>query len=556
MQPIRRTTRRAALALTAAGTLALTAGAATASADNVVTYFGDEVNGSPRHVISYESPGFVSNNLVIRESGNEFTLDDVVPITVEGTATHDCHHDNPADKTIVRCEPDNLVGNRFHRIEVSLFNGDNKLVHLGSLPLTATGIGAVANHFRGGDGPDNLFGGDGRDVLLGGNGNDTLTGLGGDDGLSGGPGGDTLRGAGGRDELIPNGGFDLLEGGEGRDVAKYNERTQPVTVTLDGLANDGELGELDNVKSDVEDVTGGNGGDVILDSVGAANTLTGGNGNDVIQGGAGADTVSGGNGFDALDGGADADALSGDADGDSLVGGTGADVMSGGTGTDMVSYRLATQRVTVDLDGISDDGVAGEGDNVKPDIEDIKGGAASDVLTGDADANVISGRDGNDVIEGGLGADVLVGDNDNDTLRSKDGIADTVDCGADPDQIEADAVDSQSGCESAAGPAVGIGPRRTHVDRRGRAELSLHCWASSVAHCKGTIRLKGRGGELLGRRAFRVRSGHTSAVRVPLDRAARRAVARRPRKARAVTWATDAGAHRWRSQRRLTLVAR
>ena len=153
----------------------------------------------------------------------------------------------------------------------------------------------------GGDGNDTLDGGAGRDSLYGGDGNDTL--LGGDDGdsLSGGNGNDALDGGGARDTLRPGLGADAVAGGEGFDVVSYSERGagEPVSVSLDDQPGDGAAGEGDNVASDVEDVVGGAGNDVISGND-ADNVLDGGNGNDRIDGGGGVDTYTGGDGDDVL----------------------------------------------------------------------------------------------------------------------------------------------------------------------------------------------------------------------------------------------------------------
>ena len=61
-------------------------------------------------------------------------------------------------------------------------------------------------------------------------------------------------------------------------------------VTLDDLANDGRPGETFNIRSTVENVIGGPGGDQIDGSSGA-NTLDGAGGNDTLNGLAGADTL-------------------------------------------------------------------------------------------------------------------------------------------------------------------------------------------------------------------------------------------------------------------------
>src|SRR5919199_3686943 len=67
--------------------------------------------------------------------------------------------------------------------------------------------------------------------------------------------------------------------------------------------------------------------------LGAAATVSGGAGDDVLTGSSAIDTLSGGADDDTLDGGAGNDTLNGDNGDDSLLGGLGNDVMNGGTGT-------------------------------------------------------------------------------------------------------------------------------------------------------------------------------------------------------------------------------
>ena len=55
----------------------------------------------------------------------------------------------------------------------------------------------------------------------------------------------------------PNGADTLIDTGKtGTDTADYGGRPGTVAVTKDGVANDGESGESDNVGLDVEQVTG------------------------------------------------------------------------------------------------------------------------------------------------------------------------------------------------------------------------------------------------------------------------------------------------------------
>src|SRR5262249_53852432 len=82
-------------------------------------------------------------------------------------------------------------------------------------------------------------------------------------------------------------------GGTGTDTASYLDHTADVTATLDGIANDGAplLGEVDNIKSDVENLMGGLGND----------TLTGNASANSINGELGDERMNGLGGIDVLD---------------------------------------------------------------------------------------------------------------------------------------------------------------------------------------------------------------------------------------------------------------
>src|SRR3712207_8774083 len=64
-------------------------------------------------------------------------------------------------------------------------------------------------------------------------------------------------------------------------------------------------------------------------------------------------------------------------------------------------YTTLFRSVRVTLDGLSNDGEAGEGDGVRTD--QVAGGAGPDVLTGDAGPNVLLGGPGDDTLRGGGG---------------------------------------------------------------------------------------------------------------------------------------------------------
>ena len=164
----------------------------------------------------------------------------------------------------------------------------------------------------GGVGNDVLSGGEDNDAIDGGTGNDTVNGQNGNDVLTGDTGNDSLNGGAGNDSLQGETGADVFIGGTGTDTAKYSEKTTGLTIDIDNKADDGAAGENDNIKSDVENITGGSGNDKITGGS-AANTISGGSGNDTIYGGGGNDSLIGANGDDSLNGQGGTDTYDGGA---------------------------------------------------------------------------------------------------------------------------------------------------------------------------------------------------------------------------------------------------
>ena len=66
-----------------------------------------------------------------------------------------------------------------------------------------------------------------------------------------------------------------MAGGGGIDGVSYAQRGSALTVTMDGVFDDGESGEGDNVGADIENATGGAGDDTFVGSA-SANTLEAG----------------------------------------------------------------------------------------------------------------------------------------------------------------------------------------------------------------------------------------------------------------------------------------
>jgi hypothetical protein len=201
----------------------------------------------------------------------------------------------------VTCAVDFIV-----RVVINLGPGDDTIAANPTLP--------VGMHAE-------IHGGPGRDTLRGADAsNDLLFGDDGDDVLDGGFGDDKLDGGAGDDTLSANLGVDTYRGGTGIDALSYAAYTSPVRVTIGaGGADDGSIGETDDVGADIERVDGGTGDD----------TLIGSPGNDLLYGNAGSDTIDGGGGADLLVGGADNDTI---AARDGV-----ADLISCGDGADAVT---------------------------------------------------------------------------------------------------------------------------------------------------------------------------------------------------------------------------
>jgi Ca2+-binding RTX toxin-like protein len=185
----------------------------------------------------------------------------------------------------------------------------------------------------------------------------TLKGNDGDDTIVGSAFADSIDGGNGNDTIMGGLGSDTIVGGAGVDTVSYADRTNPVKVSLDAThlwvaGQNGEVGENDVIGTDVENLTGGAGNDLLRGSSVA----------NIIHGGAGNDTIEGGLGNDSLYGDAGNDLLYGGAGNDMLVGGAGADTLVGGDGDDFLdaSDNPALADTVIECDGNNDStGTAG-----------------------------------------------------------------------------------------------------------------------------------------------------------------------------------------------------
>jgi Ca2+-binding RTX toxin-like protein len=127
------------------------------------------------------------------------------------------------------------------------------------------------------------------------------------------------------------------------------------------------------------------------------------------------------NGADRLVGSKKADKLFGLGGNDTLLGLSGNDLLDGGKGDD-------------DLEG-------------GPGNDTLRGGPGNDVLVGGKGNDRLIGGAGNDTLIGGPGKDSFDAGRGNDHIDSRDGIAETVNCGPGRDTVRGDKIDRLRGCE-------------------------------------------------------------------------------------------------------------
>ena len=311
----------------------------------------------------------------------------------------------------------------------------------------------------GGDGKDQLQtygasnvkldGGAGNDVLKGWDSNDTLLGGPGDDEINASGGSDHIEGGDGNDSISPDTYHDpapdYVDGGAGIDKvddwsipdADYHP---PVSVSMDGVANDGRPGEGDNVV-DVEKIESH-----------VSGTLAGGAGDDELTVWANIDegnsTLIGNGGNDKL--------TAGDYQ-DNLDGGPGNDVLNAGFGNDVVT-----------------------------------GGPGQDTILADATSASCGWYSYTCKIPFG-----------NDVVNARDGEADTIDCGVGDDTANVDAIDTVANCEHVnstaagqpggpAGPGTTAGPQATvkgKLSIRTIAKQGLGVTVPCASACKVTVSL-------------------------------------------------------------------
>ncbi len=283
------------------------------------------------------------------------------------------------------------------------------------------------------DGTANNYTGTADDEWIRGNaGADTINGAGGNDRIEGGTENDSLNGGDGNDTLIGGAGNDIINGGAGIDTVSYEDMSAAVSVSLNSTALQNTVGAGSDTISLVENLTGGSGNDTLTGNATTANIIIGGAGNDIINGLGGADTLDGGDGSDLYILSVLGDYASGEITSDTGSNGTdelrfattvaatlsltsavtGIESVTIGTGTTATATLTATTAINVNAASVLNSLT-------------VIGNAGVNVITGTGFADRLIGNGGNDSLVGGLGDDILNGGAGNDTLTGGAG-SDTI----------------------------------------------------------------------------------------------------------------------------------
>ena len=366
---------------------------------------------------------------------------------------------------------------------------------LGTEEADVIRAGGGRDTVQGGQGNDEIFGENGNDVLYGGAGSDTVHGGSGDDIVvhvvgendpagetwdhyDGGSGNDTLR--------LAFTGAEWADPATQAEVLAYADflstASEPWTFEFTLLRMTATRfetleiyvdGQLIDPGVQIVDLSGSTSDETVQITSASGGQVTTGSGNDTIIGGAGNDTIVSGAGNDHVYLGDGNDVVLAGSGNDTIIAGQGGgdDYIDAGPGIDTVRYDSAgtspaVSPIFVDLrpqdhstvplpnmpgqtvgDLLLTNGNAADmpvglatGADISVDVligvENVVGGAGSDVIIGDDVVNLLDGgAGGNDTLDGQGGADVLIGGTGDDSLLG--GLDDdTIEGGAGDDTLD------------------------------------------------------------------------------------------------------------------------
>ncbi len=231
-----------------------------------------------------------------------------------------------------------------------------------------------------------ITGSAGANVITGGSGNDTIDGAGGVDVLATGAGNDTVSYYGTETSI---------DGGSGTNTLILKAAT---TVNL---------GNADQTSGDTPNVT--NFQNLDASAVSSALTITGSSAANTMTGGSGDDTIDGAGGADVINAGAGNDTVTDRGSETSIDGGTSTDTLILTAGSSVTAVNFA---VSSGLDQTAGDSTA------VANFESLDASALTTAIsvTGLSLANTIKTGSGNDSIDGGGGADVITAGAGNDSV--------------------------------------------------------------------------------------------------------------------------------------------
>ena len=164
-------------------------------------------------------------------------------------------------------------------------------------------------------------------------------------------------------------------------------RTIEASSAADSLTGDDYANLIEGLDGD-DTLYGGADNDSLYGD-GGADLLYGNEHDDLIEGGAGSDTLYGGTGQDVLSGGLGDDALYGGIGDDVLGGSSGADLLIGGAGADSIDGGAGADTVLASFSDIDGDYIAGYDQAYTLVLQDVFGLTAPEVVTDAADGLTI-----------------------------------------------------------------------------------------------------------------------------------------------------------------------
>lgn len=304
------------------------------------------------------------------------------------------------------------------------------------------------------DGNDLVYGGDDDDRLYGGSGNDRIFGDAGNDQLYGGWGDDRVFGGDGNDFFMNFEGLgnDSVWGGNGNDYAYWSQAADGMFHGgrgLDHFSVFTRWGATAPVSVDISTGSGvlqGDGFAVVLTSVERL-TIYGGDGADSVTGGRFRDTIQVYGGANEVDAGAGNDVVVYVADtANTLHGGDGNDLLyAGGTAFQPLDFSVTNgvvedgrgsvitgfERFTIYGGSGYDQAVTGDGNDGLFGYfgnDTLDGAGGNDRVYGQGGDDRLQGGDGDDTLGGGAGLDEMTGGAGRDIFRFviNDGHADVV----------------------------------------------------------------------------------------------------------------------------------